>query len=72
MFGEREPGRDGWAVVLQDADDAWISAAPAPLTFVMYFVEPMLQSLPLFTVGGHVGQSFANVVFSVPEPVLVQ
>jgi len=47
------------------------SAAPAPLTLVMHFAKPMLQSLPLFTVGWHVGQSLANVVFSVSEPLAV-
>jgi hypothetical protein len=49
----------------------WVSAAPAPLTLVMHFAKPMLQSLPLFTVGRHVDQSFANVVFAVPEPLAV-
>jgi hypothetical protein len=37
----------------------------------MHFAKPMLQSLPLFTVGWHVGQSLANVVFPVPEPLAV-
>jgi Raf kinase inhibitor-like YbhB/YbcL family protein len=37
----------------------------------MHFAKPMLQSLPLFTVGWHVGQSLSNVVFSVPEPLAV-
>src|SRR5215471_4007271 len=37
----------------------------------MHFAKPMLQSLPLFAVGWHVGQSLANVVFSVPEPLAV-
>ena len=66
------PAASGGREYLLEATDAVVSAAPAPLTFVMHFVEPMLQSLPLFTVGRHVGQPLANVVFSVPEPVLVQ
>ena len=48
-----------------------VSSGPAPLTLVMHFAKPMLQSLPLFTVGWHVGQSLSNVVFSVPEPLAV-
>jgi len=48
-----------------------VSAAPAALTLVMHFAKPMLQSLSLFTVGRHVGQSLANVVFSVSEPLAV-
>jgi hypothetical protein len=43
------------------------SSLPAPLTFVMHLAQAILQSFSLLTIRRRVGQTFADLVFSVPK-----
>ena len=47
-----------------------LSAPPTLVSFLIYFLEPVLKSLPLRSIG-HIGNPFAKLVLCVPKMLAV-